>query len=573
MLQFSRDCFRPAEASRGWLQLPFALLLTLAFAPGAYGQLATTTSLVGDVTDTAGSVMAGVTISSRNEATNETYTTITNGSGYYEIQYVKPATYSITAHIAGFETIKTTGVIVESNQIVRTNFTMPVGQVSETLTVTGSAPPIATDDATVSETLNQKSTGDLPLNGRDSLKLAIITPGVIPGLKAASSLPGGGEDFIGPGVREVQNSVTLDGISILTNLVSTTSIRPSVDAIQEVQVLTGTYPAQYGGYMGVQIIEVTKSGTNSLHGSVFEFLRNNWFDARGFFNAVGTPQAPFHQNQFGFEVGGPVIIPKLYNGKNKTFFMADYEGLRNASSVPAITTEPTSLMRQGNFSELLTAAKPVIIHNPLDPARAPFPGNIIPAAMLSPQALAGLKYLPLPNEPGVLNNYVVNAVSGNHTDQTIDRIDQSIGEKMRFFFRYAWENSSLLAGVANPFNGYNQIVTDRNFVIGYTQVVSPKMVNDFRFGRQHTGIDSVSFFATPALANAGTLLGIPGFTSSTANPGLPDLSITGYDAVGGGKGTWRVRRYPKKTSLGRPATSSIGPMGRTTSAPVSRFTS
>ena len=147
----------------------------------------------------------------------------------------------------------------------------------------------------------------------------------------------------------------------------------------------------------------------------------------------------------------------------------------------------------------------------------------MPSSLLSAQALKALQYLPLPNAPGTINNYIVNAPSGNTTDQTIDRIDQSIGEKVRLFFRYAWEDSSLLAGVANPYNGYNQLVNDRNFVIGYTQVITPNAVNDIRFGRQHTTIDSVSFFATSALANAGTLLGIPGFTSSPANPGLPDL--------------------------------------------------
>ncbi|HEY9502028.1 MAG TPA: hypothetical protein VIR01_10425, partial [Pyrinomonadaceae bacterium] len=361
------------------------------------------------------------------------------------------------------------------------------------------------------ETLNQKAAASLPLNGRDSLKLALITPGVLAGFKSPSGLPGGGEDFIGPGTREVQNSISLDGVSIMTNLINTTSIRPSVDAVQEVQVQTGTYPADYGGYMGVQINLISKSGTNSLHGSVFEFTRNNWLDARGFFNAVGTPQAPFRQNQYGFELDGPIVIPKLYDGRNKTFFMVNYEGLRNSAATASIATEMTPLMRQGNFSELLGESKPVVLHNPFDPARGAFLGNIIPSNLFSPQALKAMQYLPLPNLPGPTNNYAANVLTGNNTNQTIDRIDQSLGEKVRLFFRYAWEDSTLLANSTNPYNGFNQNVKDKNFVVGYTQVLTSNSVNDLRFARQYTTIDEANFFATPDLANAGTDLSIPGF--------------------------------------------------------------
>ena len=510
-----------------------ASLASVVFHSAAYAQLASTTSLVGNVSDSSDAIIAGATIVATNVATRDTYTAASGTAGYYEIKFVKAGTYTITARQPGFQTLEKTGVVVETNQTVRTDFTMAVGRATQTTTVDATAPPVVTDEPTIRETLNQKAASELPLNGRDSLKLALITPGVLGGFKAPSGLPGGGEDFIGPGTREVQNSISLDGVSIMTNLINTSSIRPSVDAVQEVQIQTGTYPADYGGYMGVQVNLISKAGTNSLHGSVFEFTRNNWFDARGFFNAVGQPQAPFRQNQFGFELDGPVIIPKLYNGRNKTFFMANYEGLRNSAATASIATELTPLMRQANFSELLNEAKPVILHNPLDPARAAFAGNIIPASLLSPQATKALQYLPLPNLAGPLNNYAVNILSGNNTDQTVDRVDQSLGEKIRMFFRYVSSNSSLLTNSSNPFNGFNQNVNDRNFVLGYTQVITPNLVNDLHFGRQYTTINEVNFFATPALANAGTELGIPGFNSSAANPGVPNFSITGYDSIGG----------------------------------------
>ena len=499
----------------------------------ANAQLASTTSLVGNVTDTSSAVIANASVTASNQDTGEVYTALSNNTGHYEITFVKVGTYAIEVKRPGFQTMKKTGIIVEANQTVRTDFVMAVGQTSDTVTVTASAPPVVTDEPTIRETLDQKTTADLPLNGRDSLKLAVTIPGVVSGFKAPSGLPGGGEDFIGPGTREVQNSISLDGVSIMTNLINTSSIRPSVDAVQEVQVQTGTYPADYGGYMGVQINLISKTGTNSLHGSVFEFTRNNWFDARGFFNAVGQAQAPYRQNNFGFELDGPVLIPKLYNGRNKTFFMGNYEGLRNFAASASVATELTPLMRQGNFSQLLAESKPVVLHNPFDPSGAVFPGNVIPTSLLSPQALKAEQYLPLPNLSTPVSNYAVNVPSGNNTDQTIDRLDQTLGEKVRLFFRYVGSNTSLLTSSSNPYNGFNQIVDDRNFVVGYTQVLTSNAVNDLHFGRQYTTIDEVNFFASSGLANAGTDLGIPGFTSSSSNPGVPNFSITGYDTIGG----------------------------------------
>jgi hypothetical protein len=507
--------------------LLWASILT-ALSAGAFAQLASTTALVGNVVDSAGAAMAGVTVTAVNTGTSETYTTVTTTEGAYNIQFVKIGTYDISASKSGFSVLTKRGVLVQTDQIVRTDFTLKVGQVSEKIEVTAAAPPIATDEASVSEVINTRQTTDLPLNGRDPLKLAITAPGVLPGLKSPAGNPGGGEDFVAAGVREIQNSVSLDGVSIMNNLITTTTFRPSPDAVQEVHIQTGTYPAQYGGYMGLQMNLVTKTGTNDFHGALFEFLRNNYFDARGFFEKPGTPQAPFRQNQFGFQLGGPVWIPKLYNGRNKTFFMIDYEGLRQTQSIGSLDTVLTPLMRQGNFSEVST---PIL--NPLAPGNPPFSGNIIPSNLLAPQALKALKYMPLPNQPGLSLNYAVNVPNSNNTNQTIGRIDQSITQNARVFFRYAWENTTLVNGNTNPYNGYNQPVTDRNFVIGYTQVLSPSMVNDMRFGRQHTTIDSVNFFHTDALASAGTDLGIPGFTTDLSNSGLPNLSVTGFMAIGG----------------------------------------
>ncbi len=503
-------------------------LAALAAVAMAYGQLASTTSLVGNVTDSAGAALVGANVTAVNIGTQESYTTTTSAEGTYNFQFVKIGTYKITVTQAGFQSFTKSNVVVESNQIVRTDFVMQVGQVSSEITVSSEAPPIATDEASLSQIINSRQTVDLPLNGRDVLQLAVITPGVLPGLKSAAGNPGGGEDFIAAGTREIQNSVSLDGVSLMNNLITTTTFRPSVDAIQEAQIQTGTYQAQYGGYLGLQMNLVTKSGTNSLHGSVFEFLRNDYFDARGYFEKPGTPQAPYHQNQFGFELAGPVVIPKLYNGRDKTFFMVDYEGLRQSQTLAQPDTVLTPLMRQGNFSETSK-----VVRDPLAPGQPPLPGNIIPTSLISPQAVKALQYMPLPNTGGIANNYLASVLNTNTTNQTLDRLAQNFGEKIRLFFRYAWEHTPLETGNTNPFNGYNQPVTDRNFVIGYTQVLTPSLINDARFGRQSTTINSINFFNTASLANAGTNLGIPGFTSSLANSGLPDISIAGFMSIGG----------------------------------------
>jgi hypothetical protein len=326
------------------------------------------------------------------------------------------------------------------------------------------------------------------------------------------------------------NSVSLDGVSIMNNLITTTTYRPSVDAIQEVQVQTGTYGAQYGGYLGVQINLVTKGGANDYHGALFEFLRNNALDAKNFFLAPGRPKPPFRQNQYGLQLNGPLSIPKLYDGRNRTFFMFGWERQKAVTEAPGVDSVFTDRMRRGDFGESSVQV--------LDPAnnRAPFPGNVVPSSRIAAQAPRILQYMPAPTGPGILQNFNRNLPNNTLTTQFIGRLDQSFGEKDRFFFRYAYGDTNLLNENTNPYNGYEQPVGDANFVVGYTRVLTPAAVNDFRFGRQRTFIDSLNFF-TPGSrfpADAGSALGIPGFASSADNPGLPNFSIANYMGIGGG---------------------------------------
>ncbi len=492
------------------------LLLTLFAGDLVFAQLANTTSLTGTVADSAGASVAGVEVTAVNADTNDTYKVSTNNEGNYTIEFLKIGKYNVTAKQPGFQTIVKSGIVVDYNQTVRTDFVLQIGQVSEQVVVSGTAPPLSTDDASVREVISQRSIAELPLNGRDVLHLAITAPGILPGQKASNGIPPG-EDFIAAGTREIQNSISLDGIATMNNLITTSPYHPSPDAIQELEVQSGNYSAQYGGYLGAHLNLITKSGTNDFHGAVWEFFRNDKLDARNFFLSPTARKAPLRQNQFGVEFGGPLIIPKLYDGRNKTFFMFDYEGLRLRRLSNGLDTVLTPLMRQGNFSESKTALKAV---NGIT-----FPGNVIPASLLSPQSLRLLQYMPLPNLSGTGNNYSATYPNNDSFNQFIGRLDQNLGEKTRLFFRYANNDETYLTGATGPFNATYLPVTTQNWVGGYTQTITPNMVNDFRVGRQHLITNATNYWYANNLKTAGTDLGIPGFTGDTTfnNPGIPTI--------------------------------------------------
>ncbi len=511
-------------------------LACLIFLPlRVTAQLASTTSLVGTVTDSSGAAVANAKVVAVNSGTRYSYHGISNGQGDYSFLFVHEGTYEITASANGFATTTHSSVVILNNQTVRVNFALPVGAESQTVTVTDTPPPISTDDPSLSQTIDNQQASTLPLNGRDPLKLGITTPGVVLGLK--SNIPSApGEDFIGAGAREVSNDISLDGVSIMDNLITNVNFKPSLDAVDEVQIETGTYPAQYGGYLGVHMNMTTKSGTNELHGTAFEYVRNDLFDGRNFFQAASTAKIPYRRNQFGAELGGPVMIPKLYSGKDKTFFMVDYEGLRQVESIPTLGTVLTNRMRAGDFSELSTP-----ISDPLLPGDPTFPGNVIPQQYQSPQAIALLNFLPSPTGPGLSNNLNTSVASNDSWDQTVNRIDENISDKTRLFFRIAYFTDSPFYGSVNPYSALPGPNTDLNFVVGYTQILNSEMVNDFRIGRQLVGVVSGDIFSgNQALMSQAQSIGIPGFQPATTSlylEGVPTASISGYTAIASGDPT------------------------------------
>ncbi len=520
------------------------LFTTLAFNAGA--QLATTTSLVGTVIDASGKTVPGARVTAVNSGTHDAYTGLTSEQGYYNFQFVAVGDYDLKVEHPGFEVTKVTNIHVDINQVVRNDVTLQIGNVVESVTVQSTAAAIKTDDATVSEIITNLA--ELPLTGtagRDPMAVALTTPGVLAGTKSSATGTPPGQDFNGAGTREIQNSMSLDGISIMNNLITTTPTRPMVESVQEVEVQTGTYSAQYGAYLGVHINMVTKSGTNQVHGALVEFFRNQVMDARNFFT-LPTPanptaaKPPLRQNQFGYELDGPVYIPKIYNGKDKTFFMSSYEGYRLVQQATSLSTEMPAIFFTGNFSSVpTTSITGGVLKDPLN-GGTPFPGNIIPTARISPISLKLQQYYPGTNLPGFASNYSVPVPTTISTNQTVDRIDQNIGDRIRLYARAHYQSENVFGGSAIPINSSTVPVTTTNYTVGYTHTLTPNLVNDMRVGRYFLNTATLNPFTTTSQTSAGTSLGIPGYTGDSAynNPGIPDFNITGFNGLNNASTNW-----------------------------------
>ena len=378
-----------------------ALLLSPLFL---VAQISNNTALVGTVLDTTGSAVSGAKVTAVEQATKVRYFTTTGDEGNYAITFIKSGTYDITVELTGFKKVTTVGVPVSVDVSVRTDFSLNVGSVTEAVTVSASTPPVSTDDANLGETFASKQVDELPVNGRNALEIAALASNVTIGSKTSYSGNPPGEDFNGAGQRETQNSITLDGVSIMNNLGNVTPARPSTDMISEVQMQSGNYPAQYGAYLGVHINLVSKAGTNDLHGAVYEYFKNTDLNARNFTDCTIaslcttlTPKAALNYNQYGFALGGPVYIPKLYDGRNKTFFFGSYEKLNQKAQSTGTSTVLTSDMRNGNFSALgswngTSCVAPAGVSSPQcikDPSTGNYyPGNIIPTSQLNTSATA-----------------------------------------------------------------------------------------------------------------------------------------------------------------------------------------
>lgn len=510
-------------------------ILPICFFPirGLPGQTASSTSLVGIVTDSSGAVVPGASVVAVDDATKVAYKGVTSNTGDYSLPYVAVGRYTITVEAPGFEKFVHTNVLVEVNHTARTDFALHLGSVTNEMTVTAATPAIATDDASLVQTLGTTAISTLPVAGHDSFKLALTAAGVQQSGDVTVGDPPG-EAFAGPGVRGEQQDVELDGVTMLNTIHTTVDFPPSPDAIQELSVQTGTYSAQYGNHLGVHINAVSKTGGNEFHGVVSEADRNDIFNAHGRLDPAGSRKNPLRQNQFGAELDGPVILPWLYNGKKKTFFMFDYQGRRLYSKTAGIYTVMTGAERTGDFSALLTAPKPVTLTDPVDPTC--IVKNVIQSRCIDPHSLELLNFMPPdPNLPGVTQNLNYSTSSADPWDQYIGRVDESINDNSRIFFRYAYMKANPYTGaVFFPDSSYTPS-KQANFVLGYTQTFTPNLVNQFLVGRNQVSIKSANgYFENSSLDSQLNVLNIPDYPNQPGNPGDPLVTITGYTGTGSG---------------------------------------
>ena len=459
-----------------------------------------TGSITGSVRDTSGGVLVGAKVTITQEATSEQRQTLTNDRGEFNAPYLNVGTYSLTVAMQGFKSEIKRGIVLQVDKIVNVPIVLEPGVITESVEVTGGADLVDTSTSSLGQVIDNTKVLDLPLNGRDVWALGLLSGNSVPVKGVSSNLP-----FVGGGGRFQTNDILLDGID--NNTIATNggigvvgiNYTPSVDAIVEFKVKTNNYSAEFGRSAGAIVSATTKSGTNTPNGDCWEFLRNDNLDANNFFsNAAGTSRQPYKQNQFGCTFGGPVFIPKLYNGRNKTFFFMDYEGLRRATSASSTIEDiPPDAFRTGNFS-----AYGNTIYDPaarvLGPngtvISTPFPNNQIPTARLNSGAAATLALLPQPNFglPGAqAANFLFLASQPFQSDQFDVRVDHQFSQANTLFGRISRAlqtntspgsfNGFLGGGSSSNNNSINSTLNDVN-------VFSPTLVNEARFGyTRHNG--------------------------------------------------------------------------------------
>jgi hypothetical protein len=469
------------------------------------------TAILGTITDSSGAVLVGAKVTVLQVQTGIKRQDTTSGTGDYNFPLLDPGQYSVTVEAPGFKTETRSGIQLELNLKARIDFRMEVGTETQTVEVTSQAALLSTDQATLGQVVNTRRVEELPLNGRNVGALAVLQPGVQYGgrmgltdLNAGGGggipIPGDAISISANGQRDTDQHATLDGVGVTEARVNTVPFTPSPEAIEEFKVQAGTYSAEYGTHSGAQLAMALKSGGNAFHGDAFEFLRNDKLDAQdyfqNYFNPPGstpTPKNLLRQNQYGFLLSGPIIVPKIYNGKNRTFFMFDFESrrLRQPNQVGQALV-PTQAFENGDMSALLNrhdasgASLPSI--QIIDPITGvPFAGNIIPASRISPIAKNLYQFFPAPQfalpDPLSGFNYIGVGATSIDDDQRYVRIDHQLSNNDRLFGHYAFDDIKYGQTFGdNPNFPYFVAGRNQNAAAQWIHIFNHEIINEFRLG-------------------------------------------------------------------------------------------
>jgi hypothetical protein len=544
---------KPVFSAGSSISASIVVALMLVTSALASAQV-TTADLVGTIKDSSGAVVPGVTVTLTNDATGVSRSVTTSDGGTYIFTSLQPGRYRLTAELPGFRKVERTGVELQVNQRAQVDLDLEVGLVSESVLIQGTAPLLETQSSVLGSVIEEKQVQDLPLNGRNFVQLATLSTGVsgagsgmrgtiMSGTRPDDLRPG--TELFANGNRESSNNYLYDGIDNNTRLTLVIVVRPNVEAIKEFKVQTNLFSAEQGRNPGAQVNVVTKSGGNKFHGAIYEFLRNDRFDANNFFaERAGQQKPPFKQNQFGGAIGGPIAA-------NKTFFFADYDGFRQTLGRVFVNTVPTLKMRQGDFSEL-----PVAIYDPLTTValpggaitRQPFAGNVIPPSRWDPVTAKLMNAYPMPTSAALANNLVTTPSRTQDWNQFDVRVDHTHSERNNFLGRYSRSKTattnpytfapvqlpglSKAVGLGNEdtFAGPSALLGE-HAVFGWVHVFSPRLILDSRGGYNHFNLDFTQADVAPG-DQLGEQLGVPNANQQDQQNGIPIFSPGGYTGIG-----------------------------------------
>lgn len=505
--------------------------VAIVFIGNGYAQTITGT-IMGTVRDPTGAPIPGAKVTVVNSATGLKNQADTGGNGDYVIPYLVPGTYDVNIEATGFKRFTQDKILLSVDQKARIDASLELGSLSETVLVTAASPVIQTDASSLGQVVDNLRIIELPLNGRNVFQLAgLSAPGV----------SGSGGTLRITGSQPHTNDILINGVSIIRPGYGAYATTPSVDEVDEFKVQTSNFSAEFGRSGGGIINLVTKTGGNDYHGALWEFMRNDKFDAR---NTFASTKRPLRYNQFGGTLGGPIVIPAVYDGHNRTFFFVNYEGSRQRSGAQSYSTIPGAALQAGDFSSIR-----VPIYDPATTrvsgntyARDPFPDNRIPSVRFDPVAQKAISYYPAPNQAGsvtaqgyVINNYQ-NSTSGiSDTDRFAARVDHQFSPANRLFVRFSWQDDMQLQAAAWPNsaaagdNNMQIYVPQRNAVINDTHSFRPNLLNEFRLGFSRGRNDRTPIYGY----NEGwpEKLGLPNVPSQMQFPGF---SVTNFSRLGPG---------------------------------------
>jgi hypothetical protein len=514
-----------------------SLLGILLLAAAVQAQVSTA-DIIGTAFDSTGAVMVGAKVTVTHLSTGFVRTAMSNESGNFLLPALPVGHYSVKAEINGFKTYSIADVALAEGDRLRIDLHMEVGQVTESVDVTARTPALQADTSAVGTLINREAVQDLPLNGRNFIRLAQLSAGVNEDGDNALQSGNRPDDrrnstaLAVDGQHGYNNNFMIDGLDDNERYIGTIIVKPAEDALAEFKLLTNAYAAELGRTAGGVLNLVTKSGTDNFHGSLFEFFRNEKMDAKNFFTQPGTTPA-FKQNQYGGSLGGPIR-------KGNTFFFGDYEGLRLRQGITNANSVPSLAMRQGNFTGLATIYDPTT-YNASTGLRTPYPNNQMPVSSMDPAAVKVVNLFPAPQIAGLVNNFTFSPNKQDREDKFDARVDHEFGARDSLFGRYSFNDGNIYAPGTLPAVGDIQAVgvnggypgpaeiRAQQAGINYVHTFSPTLILEQRIGYSRLA----NHVLPPNYGhNVMTELGVPGINIDADSSGMSEFSVSGFQAIG-----------------------------------------